>query len=454
VSLETGAARLLLGWIAGAALLVGCRSVPPAYPPLPSTSSLLAVDVLFPAPLNRDPSLVQAWFLKGPVRGDAGELPELIPATFVKFSRAYLVDPEPGVYSVAAVAAEFAPPMNDQPVDGVSQTTASGISSDAMIFPSDLIRRTSTTMAPGEVGFAGLLQVRRGDHISADAVPADPLQRQIAERIRPGVTAQTGIRAWLARARVVDLANTSVHGAPADREAFLSAAQSDLGESPWAAVVARKATPGQRPVARSAAPAPAAPAPSLKAPARAEAPAPSEAAVTPMPLSREPESAAPSEPERAEPGQAPSPLQISAEPVLTPIPEPEPPLGPSPFLPSSAEAAPAPVTTVAAAAPPAPAPPPAPERRRFTGIPAESPLASIEAGMKHDEVLRILGNPDERIDRLTASAWIPFHEGPTDNLRDWIYRGRGRVVFSLYQGSLEVVDVVYDPEQRTSWGAR
>jgi hypothetical protein len=75
-------------------------------------------------------------------------------------------------------------------------------------------------------------------------------------------------------------------------------------------------------------------------------------------------------------------------------------------------------------------------------------LAKIELGMRHDEVLRILGNPDGRLDRLTAKAWIPFYDGPDVNLRDWIYAGRGRVVFSLYEGSLEVIDVVYDPNQR------
>ena len=67
--------------------------------------------------------------------------------------------------------------------------------------------------------------------------------------------------------------------------------------------------------------------------------------------------------------------------------------------------------------------------------------------MRYDEVRGILGSPDGRIDRLTAKAWIPFYNGPGANLREWIYEGRGRVVFSLYEGSLEVVDVVYDPDQ-------
>jgi hypothetical protein len=65
-------------------------------------------------------------------------------------------------------------------------------------------------------------------------------------------------------------------------------------------------------------------------------------------------------------------------------------------------------------------------------------------------VLQILGSPDGRLDRLTAQAWIPFRDNRGDTLREWIYTGKGRVIFSLYQGSLEVVDVVYDPRQETS----
>jgi hypothetical protein len=52
------------------------------------------------------------------------------------------------------------------------------------------------------------------------------------------------------------------------------------------------------------------------------------------------------------------------------------------------------------------------------------------------------------IDRLTALPWPPDSYGPDANRREWIYAGRGRVVFSLYEGSLEVIDVVYDPNQR------
>jgi hypothetical protein len=67
--------------------------------------------------------------------------------------------------------------------------------------------------------------------------------------------------------------------------------------------------------------------------------------------------------------------------------------------------------------------------------------------MSFDEVQEILGDPDDRIDRLTAKAWIPFYTGPGAYLRDWIYEGEGRVVFSLHDGSLEVLDVIHNPDE-------
>ena len=365
------------------ALLSGCQSVPVADISISATSSLLAVDVLFPVPLGRDPSLVQVFFMKGPIPEGSDELPELIPASFVKWSRAYLLDPEPGSYSVVAVTAEYAPPWNEKPIAGVTQTVWSGTSSDAMIFPTELIRRTTTTVGPGDVAFMGALRVRRGDHINAHAVPTDDLQKRIAERLRPGVTSESGLSGWLKRARTLDLENTSLSNQPADRTAFLDAALEDLGESPWAGVIAREVAPGETLVASPR---------------------------TPTPTSRMQSSKR--SPERAE-------RQNVASAVQSPAAAPEP-----------------------KSAPLAPKPQP------FPGVPPDSSLAKIELGMRHDDVLRILGNPDGRIDRTTAKAWIPFYEGPDVNQRDWIYAGKGRVVFSLYEGSLEVIDVVYDPNQR------
>jgi len=391
-------------------LLAGCRSVPVAGVAVPPESSLLAVDVLFPAALSRDPSLVQAFLLKGAIPDAGEELPPLIPATFVKGSRAYLLDAEPGDYSLAVVTAEYAPPINYEVIEGVTETTSSGISTDAMILPAELIRRTTTRVAPGQLAFMGALRVARGDRIDADSIPQDDLQRRIAEQIRPGVTSESGLRGWLKRARVVDLEETSLSNQPADRQAFLEAARVDLGISPWADVVARaEATAGRQP-ARPRAPARPAPIP--------EPVAVQPAIVEPRPA---PRAAPPAEPQAA-PQTAPEA--------------------------APAEENPEEESTITTAAIPEQEPlPVAPQPHPFAGVPPDSPLAQIEYGMKHDQVQEILGSPDGRIDRLTSKAWIPFYDSPGSHLREWIYAGRGRVVFSLYQGSLEVVDVVYDPSQ-------
>jgi hypothetical protein len=398
-------------------------------------SSLLAVDVLFPAPLSRDPELVQAFLLKGPIPADAEELPELIPATFVKGSRAYLLDPEPGTWSLAAVAAEYAPPSNYHAIEGVTDTVWSGTSSDAMIFPEELIRRTATSVAPGQAAFMGVLRVRRGGHINANAVPQDDLQRRIAEQVRPGVTSESGLGGWLKRARVIDFEETSLSNEPADRRAFLEAATADLGVSPWADVVARAKASGESQVARPRAPVQsnavrAAPQPApIPEPPR-QAPIPEPVAVPPaVPEPPAEPQAWPQSAPRAE-AEASARSAARADPEMAP---PEPPrLEPA---------------VMTAAVPDAEPPPVAPLPRRFSNVPPDSPLAKVEYGMKHDEVQRILGDPDGRIDRLTSKAWNPFYNGPDASRREWIYAGRGRVVFSLYQGSLEVIDVVYDPSQ-------
>jgi hypothetical protein len=92
-------------------------------------------------------------------------------------------------------------------------------------------------------------------------------------------------------------------------------------------------------------------------------------------------------------------------------------------------------------------PPPIAERQRFQGLPPDSPLAKVEAGMSHHQVREILGPPDDRLDRSTTKAWIPFYTGPGAYLRDWIYQGEGRVVFSRHDSALVVVDVISDPHE-------
>jgi hypothetical protein len=367
-----GISRLLLPWMALVPLLSGCQSIP-ADVSISSKSSLLAVDVLYPIPLSRDPSLVQVFLVRRPIHAEQEELPKLVPASFVKNSRAYLLDPEPGTYSLVAVTSAVAAPLDDDPIAaGVTKTTLPGTISNAMIFPAELIHRTRTTIAPGGVAFIGTLRVSPGDRINANAVFQDDLQKRIAERIRPGAASESGLAGWFTRAWTVALEETSLSNEAGDRESFYEHALMDLGDSPWAQVIARAAS-------REA------------TAARSSTPAPGPRSTAPIP----------------EPGAA----------------------------------------KTQSAAPGSQASPASPKRRRFPGLPPGNPLAEIEFGMSFDEVRKILGDPDDRLDRLTAKAWIPFYTGRGAYLRDWIYEGEGRVVFSLDDGSLEVLDVVYDPDE-------
>ena len=68
--------------------------------------------------------------------------------------------------------------------------------------------------------------------------------------------------------------------------------------------------------------------------------------------------------------------------------------------------------------------------------------------MSAEDVRTIMGKPDDRADRVTAKAWIPFYNGPDAILREWIYDGEGRVVFTLHRGSLDVHDVVYESDKK------
>lgn len=426
VSRLSGFSCLFRAWLALLPLVSGCQSNPFTDVFVSSESSLLAVDVAFPARMSRDPSLVQVFFVRGPIHAGLDELPELVPATFVKWSRAYLLDPEPGTYSVVAVTSAFAPPWNDYPIAGVSQTRYSGTSADATIFPAELIQRTRSTVAPGRVTFMGVLRVRPGERINADAVLQDDLQRRIAERIRPGTTAESGLAGWLKRTRMVDLEETSFSDGPGDRASFFEAALEDLGDSPWATVVTR-AAPHE------------ADAPTARAPSRQReriAPIPEidppPAQPAPLPPSIAPLESSTVPPEANTVTREPS--TVTREPNIAST---------EPNLPPAEPASVFPELEVASREPSPPAP--IPERHRFPGVPDDSALDGVELGMSHHEVRELLGPPDDRIDRSTGKAWIPFYTGPGAYLRDWIYDGEGRVVFSRHDSSLVVLDVVYDP---------
>ena len=50
---------------------------------------------------------------------------------------------------------------------------------------------------------------------------------------------------------------------------------------------------------------------------------------------------------------------------------------------------------------------------------------------------------------MTGKAWIPFDYGPDTARIDWMYTGKGRVVFSRnrYTGAPKVIKVFYNPNE-------
>lgn len=72
----------------------------------------------------------------------------------------------------------------------------------------------------------------------------------------------------------------------------------------------------------------------------------------------------------------------------------------------------------------------------------------LESALPRLLELAAYGEPD--LPALGGLLRRRHHRQPSLRRRqqaDWIYKGKGRVVFSLYEGGLEVIDVVYDPNQ-------
>ncbi len=146
-------------------LLSSCQSVPPKEIPVSPDSSVLGVDVAFPVPLSRDPVLTGVVFLKEPLHGRLEEAPELIPASWIKGSRAYLLNPQPGAYLVVAVFSAVSVPSTSTSASlggGITGSVSTGGSVGmTVVLPAAMSQRTRTTIGPTRVEFAGALQIRR-----------------------------------------------------------------------------------------------------------------------------------------------------------------------------------------------------------------------------------------------------------------------------------------------------
>lgn len=232
--------------------LSGCQSVPPKEIPVSPDSSILAVDVDFTAHIkgftrtlsiatNSLPFLSGVVFLKESLDGRLAEAPELISASWIKGSRGYLLNPEPGTYLVVAVSFAI-----DVSTPGVSGSLGGGFSGSVssggaightVILPAAMVQQTRTTIGPSRVEFAGALQIRSGDRINASTEFEDELDRRMAELVRPGVTSKSGLAGHFTRTWMANPTESSISNEASDRESFFGAALADFGNSPWAEVV-------------------------------------------------------------------------------------------------------------------------------------------------------------------------------------------------------------------------
>ena len=81
-------------------ILSGCQSMPPKHIDVSPSSSILGVDVSFPVAWSPDPHLGAVFFIKEPPGGGQQAVIEVIPASWIRKTRAYLLNPEPGNYYV------------------------------------------------------------------------------------------------------------------------------------------------------------------------------------------------------------------------------------------------------------------------------------------------------------------------------------------------------------------
>jgi hypothetical protein len=97
-------------------------------------------------------------------------------------------------------------------------------------------------------------------------------------------------------------------------------------------------------------------------------------------------------------------------------------------------------------------PPPAEaEAAAVNTAPAGTPMSKIKVGMTTQEVMNILGAPQDQAAYSTGKAWIPFYFGDDVRRTALFYKGQGRVMVSggnvFGGGGGNVVSVEYDPNE-------
>ncbi len=77
-------------------------------------------------------------------------------------------------------------------------------------------------------------------------------------------------------------------------------------------------------------------------------------------------------------------------------------------------------------------------------IPADSPLAKVQMGMRRAQVDDLIGQPTSTRVFPSGKGFNPFYYGPDRYRTGAFYKGLGRIVFS---GAEVVVDIEYDPTE-------
>jgi len=93
---------------------------------------------------------------------------------------------------------------------------------------------------------------------------------------------------------------------------------------------------------------------------------------------------------------------------------------------------------------------PTPAQPTVAAVPADSPLAKVQAGMTAREVEALIGAPDDENEYITGKAFIPWYYGRDRSRRAFFYKGMGRVVFQGGGGfsrNYVVSHAEYDPSE-------
>jgi hypothetical protein len=168
---------------------------------------------------------------------------KVIPADWIRKTRAYLLNPEPGTYYVVAVIwLQQTPAQSSSASVGggfsVGVSTGGGSYKHTIMLPEEMIQQTKTTIALSAVEFMGALRIRAGGRINAKTEFQDDLQRHFAEVISPGAVQATGWFSELTtRTWMVDLEKSSATDTASDLEKFSLDTADDFLNSPWSQIV-------------------------------------------------------------------------------------------------------------------------------------------------------------------------------------------------------------------------